>query len=118
MKDTATYQNSSSAKDPGFFKQLIAQLRLVTRLMGDSRVSSFAKLLPIGSIIYLISPIDFIPGAVMPVIGAADDIAVMLFGFKFFIELCPPHVVAEYRAQLGGGSVDEMDEVIDAEIIE
>ncbi len=121
MKDTATYQNSSSSKDPGFFKQLTAQLRLVARLMGDSRVSSFAKLLPIGSIIYLISPVDFIPGAVMPIIGAADDIAVMLFGLKFFVELCPPHVVAEHRAQLGSGNGDSdhrVDEVIDAEIIE
>ena len=118
MKDLNAYQNSSSAKDPGFFKHLIAQLRLISRLMGDSRVSSFAKLLPIASIIYLISPVDFIPGAVMPVIGTADDIAVMWFGFNFFVDLCPPYIVAEHRAQLGIGSTDETGEVIDADIIE
>ncbi len=115
MKDLSPKQSSSPANDPGFFKKVVMEFKLISRLMGDSRVSPFAKLLPMASLIYLISPIDFIPAAVMPIIGAADDVAIMWFGFNFFVELCPAHVVAEHRAQLGYSSTDE---VVEGEIIE
>ena len=94
---------------------MIAEIKLISRLMGDSRVSGFAKILPVASLIYLISPIDLIPGGVLTMIGAVDDIAVMWFGLNFFVELCPANVVAEHRAQLNDGSVEE---VVEGEIIE
>ncbi len=115
MKTLRPKQSSSPVADTGFLKKMILDLKLISRLMGDSRVSIFAKLIPIGSLIYLISPVDFIPAAIMPIIGAADDIAIMWFGMNFFTELCPAYVVAEHRAQLGYGNVDE---VVDGEIIE
>ena len=49
----------------GMLKEFLKQARLVGRLVGDRRVSGFLKLLPIASIAYLISPVDFVPGAVM-----------------------------------------------------
>lgn len=96
---------NSTKKDPGFVGSLTRQLRLVIRLMGDSRVSSLLKLLPIGSLIYLLSPVDFIP------INPIDDAVVIGAGTYTFIELCPPDVVAEHRAALWG----EDDDVVDAE---
>ncbi|MBT3323405.1 MAG: DUF1232 domain-containing protein [Anaerolineae bacterium] len=115
MKDHNSKENSSPTQDSNFFKSMSLQVKLIMRLMGDSRVSSLAKLLPLGSLIYLISPVDFIPAAVMPIIGAADDVAIMWFGLNFFIDLCPAHVVAEHRAQLGVGPAND---IVDGEIID
>ena len=105
--------------DGNFLKNMVLQVKLITRLMGDRRVSPLIKLLPWGSLIYLISPIDFISGALMPVIGAVDDVAIMWFGLSFFVQLCPPHVVDEHLAQLTGKrSSSQEGEVVDGEVIE
>ena len=37
----------------------------------------------------------------MPGLGQLDDIAVLLLGIKFFIELAPPDVVREHLLALG-----------------
>lgn len=121
MKDLNTNKSSLPAtENQNFFKNMATQVKLISRLMGDNRVSGFAKTLPIVSLIYLISPIDFISGALMPVIGAVDDIAVVWFGLNFFLELCPADVVEEHRAQLLGTNTDEIvdGEVVDGEVIE
>ncbi len=113
----ASNRKITTSDDGNFIKGLVLNVKLISRLMGDSRVNGFAKLLPIVSLIYLVSPIDFIPGAVMPIIGAADDVAVVWFGLNFFLELCPAGVVAEHLAEITGQSTDE-GEIVDAEVIE
>ena len=105
--------------DGNFLKNMVLQVKLITRLMGDRRVNGLYKLLPWGSLIYLISPIDFISGALMPVIGAVDDVAVMWFGISLFIQLCPSDVVAEHLAELTGKPISSQDgEVIDGEVVD
>jgi uncharacterized membrane protein YkvA (DUF1232 family) len=105
----------------GMFSDLVVRIKLVARLMADKRVSIWPKLLPIGALIYVVSPIDLIPGGVIPIVGAVDDVAVLWFGVSFFIELCPPEVVKEHMSQLSSNS-DIVDsppppgEVIDAEV--
>lgn len=79
--------------DPGFWINLLRQIRLIFRLIGDSRVSFFAKLLPIGSLIYFFLPDPF------PVV---DDVVLMAIGTYIFFELCPEDVVEEHRAALWG----------------
>jgi uncharacterized membrane protein YkvA (DUF1232 family) len=97
----------------GVVRSVINQLKLIFRLMGDSRVSVFAKLIPIGALVYLISPIDAIS---IPVIGALDDAAILWLGSYVFTELCPPAVVAEHMKELAGNmNVNPQDEVVDAE---
>ena len=97
----------------GVMHNVLNQLKLIARLMGDSRVSIFAKLIPVGALIYLISPIDAIS---IPVIGALDDAAVLWLGSYLFTELCPPAVVAEHMKELAGNmDVNPQDEVVDAE---
>lgn len=97
---------SSKNTDPGFMVGLTRQVRLVLRLMADSRVSPLAKILPIGSLIYLISPFDF-PTPI-------DDAVVIGAGTYMFFQLCPPDVVAEHRNALWGEEADGGD-VVDAE---
>lgn len=105
--------------DGNMLKNLILRGKLVMRLLNDSRVSGLLKLLPIGSLIYLISPIDFIPGGMLNLIGAADDVAVVWFGVTLFIELCPPDVVDEHLAELTGRVVSTPEgDIVDGEVSE
>jgi len=111
-------------QDSGFFQDLILRVKLIMRLMGDNRVNIFLKILPVGALIYLISPIDLIPGAVLPFIGALDDAAVLWLGATLFVNLCPEDIVQEHMKALhkvvtgtwrDAPKMDETDEVIDAE---
>jgi len=83
-------------QNKGFFQDLILRVKLILRLMGDKRVNFFLKLLPIAALIYLISPVDLLPGAVIPFIGALDDAAVLWLGAMLFVNLCPDEVVQEH----------------------
>lgn len=82
------------------FRDFALRSRLILRLMADGRVNFLLKLLPIGALVYLISPIDFIPAAVAPIIGTADDIAIVWMGMYLFLEMCPPGVVREHLKNL------------------
>jgi uncharacterized membrane protein YkvA (DUF1232 family) len=105
--------NLTVSQQGGVVRNVMNQLKLIFRLMGDSRVNIFAKLIPVGALIYLISPIDAIS---IPVIGALDDAAILWLGSYVFTELCPPSVVAEHMKELVGNmDVDPHDEVVDAE---
>ncbi|HSJ89451.1 MAG TPA: YkvA family protein [Anaerolineales bacterium] len=98
----------------GMMKSFIKQIKLIGRLMGDSRVSPFVKILPIASLAYLISPVDLLPGVVFPVIGALDDAAIMWIGSTLFVQLCPDNVVKEHMDDLDMISGDA-DDIVDAE---
>jgi uncharacterized membrane protein YkvA (DUF1232 family) len=104
--------------DGGMFHDLVQRLKLIVRLMGDRRVNPFLKLLPIGSLIYLLFPFDLI--SVIPGVSALDDVAIVSLGAYMFIEFCPPDVVQEHMQQLSSNmdSVDSLDDVVDAETIE
>ncbi len=103
----------SSAQQGGLVRNALNQLKLIGRLMGDSRVSIFAKLIPISALIYLVSPLDAI---YFPVIGPLDDAALLWLGSYVFTELCPPQVVAEHMKELAANmTVDAKDEVVDVE---
>jgi len=84
-----------------FFRNLILQARLVWLLMSDPRVPLWLKAMPVGAVAYLFFPVDAIPD-VIPVLGQLDDVAVVLLGFRIFIEFCPAHVVEEHMRTLTG----------------
>ncbi len=97
----------------GMLRDLVKRLKLITRLMGDRRVSSFLKLLPLASLAYLFWPFDAIP---VPVIGALDDAAILWIGSTLFLELCPPAVVKEIQAEIESNyEEDDGGDVVDAE---
>ncbi|MGA9531916.1 MAG: hypothetical protein WBR18_04300 [Anaerolineales bacterium] len=83
----------------GLFGQLGQRVKLIVRLLKDSRVSPLVKLLPLGSLIYLLVP-DLAPGPL-------DDAAIIWIGSYLFVELCPPEIVQEH--------MDELEAVIDGE---
>jgi hypothetical protein len=98
VEATMTEENKSRSlipkkADPGFIKNLIRQLQLILRLMGDKRVSFLLKLLPVGSLVYMVAP-DLFP--------VLDDALVLGVGSYIFIELCPPDVVEEHRRAIWG----------------
>jgi uncharacterized membrane protein YkvA (DUF1232 family) len=97
----------------GMTRDFVDRLKLIMKLMGDSRVSPWVKLIPIGAIAYLISPIDIIMG--IPGIDALDDAAVLWIGSNLFVELCPPDVVQEHRQSLGSNMEDGSGDIVDAD---
>lgn len=96
------------SEDRGLFQNIADHLKLVWLLMQDPRVNPFLKVLPLGSLIYLVSPLDM----VIPVV---DDLGVIWFFTYMFIELCPEDLVAEHRGTIEstvGGKWTKEDEVI------
>jgi len=85
-----------SSQNTGFFQDLVQRLKLIWRLMADRRVNFFLKLLPIASLVYLVSPVDLAPGIALPVIGALDDAAILWIGTSLFMSLCPEDIVEEH----------------------
>ena len=97
----------------GMFRSAIVRFKLIMRLMSDRRVSPWLKLIPVGALIYLISPIDLIMG--IPGIDALDDAAVLWFGSSLFVDLCPIDVVNEHLQELNKNVIDDSGDIVDAE---
>ncbi|MEJ2748754.1 MAG: DUF1232 domain-containing protein [Anaerolineae bacterium] len=99
-------------KDPGFWREMWQQARLVYYLLRDPEVPFYLKLLPFTAVLYVLFPFDLLTDFA-PVIGQLDDITALLVGSKIFIELAPPHVVARHmeaiRAQDGLTAVPPTD---------
>ena len=87
-------QDNHPVKAPsgGLIGGLALRIKLIMRLMADKRVFPLLKLLPVGTLLYLVIP-DI-------VIGPLDDAAVVGLGMSLFVELCPEHVVAEHMRAL------------------
>jgi uncharacterized membrane protein YkvA (DUF1232 family) len=83
----------------GVLLEMVRNVRLVWRLLKDKRVAIWAKAIIPATIVYLISPIDLVPDALLG-LGQLDDLAVILLGVKFFIDLCPPAIVKEHLADI------------------
>jgi uncharacterized membrane protein YkvA (DUF1232 family) len=97
----------------GMTRDVVNRLKLIFKLMGDSRVSPLVKLIPVGALVYLISPIDVIMG--IPGVSALDDAAILWFGSNLFVELCPPEVVQEHMQALDSNLQDTSDDIVDVD---
>jgi uncharacterized membrane protein YkvA (DUF1232 family) len=82
-------------------RAFIDQVRLTLALMRDPRVPIWAKVIPILGIVYVLSPLDFIPD-VMIGLGQLDDLAIVLGGMRLFAAVVPADVVEEHRAIIAG----------------
>ena len=107
--------DQTNPKKENFFRELYKNLRLIVRLLRDRRVNPILKILPIGALIYLVVPTDFLP------INPLDDGLVLWLGATLFIDLCPDDIVAEHRKALNqpmeqaGDMENTSSEIIDAE---
>jgi uncharacterized membrane protein YkvA (DUF1232 family) len=98
-------------QNPGLFSGMSRTLRLVLHLLVDRRVNFLLKLLPVGTLVYMFSPLD----AVIPFI---DDAVILGLGTYVFIELCPQDVVEEHKARLAGYSEPSAASKEDQEVVD
>lgn len=100
MADKKSTEIVSAPQQSGMIHTVVVRTKLILRLMTDPRVSPLVKLLPVGALVYLVSPLDIIMG--IPGLSALDDAAILGLGYYFFIEMCPPDVVAEHIKAIEG----------------
>jgi uncharacterized membrane protein YkvA (DUF1232 family) len=84
-------------------------VRLLGRLLKDSRVPSAEKALFLGAIIYVIAPIDLIPD-IFPFIGQVDDIYVVALTLLRLVNRTDEGVVRENWS--GGGDIVALSDSI------
>jgi uncharacterized membrane protein YkvA (DUF1232 family) len=94
--------NDSDRSSPGFWRNLFNSFRIAWRLIQDGRVPMSAKLVPLVTVLYILSPIDFIPDFLVPGLAQLDDLAVLLLGTQLFIAVSPKDIVARIRAEIEG----------------
>ena len=83
----------------GWLKDFFGHFRLAWELLWDDRVPFVTKIIPILTLLYVISPVDLVPGMVVPGLGQLDDLAVFLIGLRLFVDVCPPALVAEHQEE-------------------
>ena len=81
------------------FRELIQQVKLAYSLILDPRVHPLTKLIPVAAVAYLILPTDLIPD-IIPILGQADDVMVLMIGLRLFFEFSPNAVVQEHLQKL------------------
>ena len=69
--------------------------KLIGRLLADSRVPRRSKIVLGMAAAYVASPIDLIPD-VIPVIGWADDVLIMMFAIDSLVDRAGPEIVNEH----------------------
>jgi hypothetical protein len=107
---------------PGVFEGISNKVKLIARLMVDSRVNPLLKLIPFASGVYLIFP-DLLPGPV-------DDAVLVWLSTYLFVELCPPEIVDEHERSInkvmsgkfepdrpGEGDSFQDEDIIEGEIL-
>ena len=97
--------NDSDRRSPGFWMNLFNSFRIAWRLMWDGRVPTSAKLVPILTVLYVVSPIDILPDLFVG-LGQLDDLAILLLGVQLFIFVSPKDVVERIRAEIEGRAPD------------
>ena len=101
MNDPSKERREIQPVSLGFLADVLRQIRLAWRLLLDSRVPLWLKTIVPASLLYLVSPVDFLPDVALG-LGQLDDLAVLILGVKLFIELCPPAIVREHMQALLG----------------
>lgn len=70
-------------------------IKLVTRLLRDPRVPRRSKIALGMAAAYVASPIDLIP-EMIPVVGWADDVLIVMFAIDALIDRAGPEIVDEH----------------------
>jgi uncharacterized membrane protein YkvA (DUF1232 family) len=87
---------------PSLFRTLVSHVGLTVRLLREPTVPVLTKLLPCLAVLYVISPLDFVPDF-LPVLGQLDDLGVILVALEGFTRLCPTEAVEFHRAAIAEG---------------
>jgi uncharacterized membrane protein YkvA (DUF1232 family) len=92
-------------RSPSFWVSLFRQLRLAWRLFRDQRVSFVYKLIPTAALIYILSPIDFLPDWLIGA-GQLDDLTLFVLSVQIFTRICPRAIVESILAGMDGDVID------------
>jgi len=79
--------------------EVVREARLTWYLLTDGRVSSGVKMIPLATLLYILSPIDLLPDPILG-LGQLDDLAALILGVKIFIEMCPREIVREHLERM------------------
>jgi uncharacterized membrane protein YkvA (DUF1232 family) len=86
----------------GFLMFLPNMVKLLGKLLTDSRVPAVEKALFVAAIVYVVSPLDFIPD-IFPFIGQVDDVYVVALTLLRLVNRTDEGVVREHWS--GGGDI-------------
>jgi len=111
-------RTTSWLSGPGLIRVFLGQLRLAFRLIREPRVPWLAKALPALAVLYVLSPLDFIPD-VLPLIGQLDDLGIVVIAVELFIRFSPAPAVEFHRTAIAAGRryapMTAADDFIDAQ---
>lgn len=79
----------------GTIRQLPKFLRLLVGLLADGRVSAIDRLLVVGALAYIVSPLDFIPD-VIPFLGQVDDVFLLVAAVQRLVKRAGREVVMRH----------------------
>ncbi|MCV0403070.1 MAG: DUF1232 domain-containing protein [Chloroflexi bacterium] len=79
--------------------------RMVWGLVRDPRTPIGLKGMLLAALAYVVMPVDLIPD-VIPILGQADDLTVLLLVLDLFIQNAPPEVRAEHAERARNGTAD------------
>jgi uncharacterized membrane protein YkvA (DUF1232 family) len=97
----------------GFVKKIPDIFRMVKMWKkGQYPMKSVDIILPLLGLLYVISPIDFLPEVAVPVIGVLDDLAILSLTIPKLIKEVDKFLLWEAERKYNSGT-----KVIDAEII-
>ncbi len=87
-------------------RQIPSYIRLLFGLMRDGRVSRLDRLMVLGAIAYLISPLDFIPDFI-PFFGEVDDIFFVMLAVQRLMDNAGRRVLLDHWR----GTVEELSDI-------
>lgn len=109
---------------PSTLGELIDNIQLAWKLIRDGRISPWLRFgIPALVGLYLISPIDFLPDAVLG-LGQLDDLAIIWIGLQLLLKMASPAIVNEYRNPQPGATSSKQtrssagSKVSDADVVD
>lgn len=113
MGNQKTTAAATPDKRASFLAEIFKQFKLVWFLIQDRRVGLASKAIIPLSLLYVISPVDFLPDVFLG-LGQLDDLGIILLGMTLFVKLCPPDLVEYYRRQIDQGDSGGSHQVVEA----
>jgi uncharacterized membrane protein YkvA (DUF1232 family) len=107
--NTRVKRREAKGRMGNFMMFLPNMVKLLGRLLKDARVPSAEKALFLAAIVYVISPLDFIPDF-FPFIGQVDDIYVVALTLLRLINRTDESVVRQHWS--GGGDIVSLSDSI------
>jgi uncharacterized membrane protein YkvA (DUF1232 family) len=80
--------------------ELPQYLRLSWRLLWDHRTPGKLKMWVLLAIVYAISPLDFIPDFILPIVGYGEDLILVILSLRHLIQNSPPELVTEHAEEM------------------